>query len=130
MPYATELRERAVRAYLEKRGSYAEVSELFAIGTASLTRWLQRKRTEQTVEPRPHGGGRSRRIGCVGEVILLALVERRRDATLEELAAEYSAATHTTVGKSVIDRALARLKITLKKRRSFAASATPRESAR
>jgi transposase len=125
MPYATDLRERAVRAYNEDRGSYAEVSDLFAIGTATLTRWLRRHRCEDTVEPRPHGGGRVRRIGPIGEVILLALLERQPDLTLEELAAAYGSATHTRVGKSVLDRTLSRLDITLKKRLLYAASGRP-----
>jgi len=117
MPYPTELRERAVRAYENGVGTRAAVSTLFTLGTATLGRWVRRKRTEGTVKARGYAGGQRPRIGRVGEIILLALVERQRDATLDELAAAYGAATGTVIGKSVIDRTLTRMGITLKKRR-------------
>lgn len=42
---SNDLRMRAVRAYLAGEGTFAELAELFAVGEASLRRWVKRSAT-------------------------------------------------------------------------------------
>ena len=119
MALPVELRERAVGAYLNGEGSRNTISRLFGIGTATLGRWVRRKRDIGVVACKPHGGGQVPRIGPVGELILYALVEQCPDGTLEELTDAYAAVTHMPMNDSVVSRVLIRLGLTRKKRLSL-----------
>ena len=50
--------------------------------------------------------------------VLRRLVEEQNDATLEELREQLAAATNVMVSRSTLDRALKKLDLTFKKRRS------------
>lgn len=52
------LRERVVAAYEAGKGSYPEIAELFAVGEASVKRWVWLKRKRGHLEPKAAGGGR------------------------------------------------------------------------
>jgi transposase len=56
-PYSIELRERVVRTYETGEGSYREVAERFAVGEATVKRWVSLMRKRGTVGPERKGGG-------------------------------------------------------------------------
>ena len=116
MAYSLDLRIRAVEAYEQKSGTMEQVSKLFQIGVATLNRWIHRYRYSGTVERLPCSGGKNPRIGKIGEIILLNILDECPDATLREIADKYGKATRISLGKSVIHDTLERLGITRKKK--------------
>ena len=124
MAYSMDLRIRVVKAYEMGEGTQADISRLFNLGVATVKRWIWR--TASIGEPArlPRGGGNPRRIGQIGEVVLLGLLERTPDATLAELAEQYAWATQMPMNASVITHSIKRLGITRKKRLFFRANET------
>lgn len=118
VPLPIELRERIVASILEGM-SWADASELFRVGPATVNRLMRRYRERGSLEPDPHGGGYPHRIPEESLGILRELVEARPDATIEELRQAYGSRTRTTVSAATIGRALRdRLKMSRKKSRS------------
>jgi len=111
---SVDLRERVVAA-VDGGMSRRQAAERFGVSAASAVRWTQQKRRTGTVRPGPQGGDkRSHRIEGHAALIL-ALVEERRDITLEELRA--ALAGHGVLASaSTLWRFFRRHRYTLKKR--------------
>ena len=116
MAYSMDLRIRAVQAYEAGGIGQTDLAELFQVSPITLHRWIVRSRKTGLPKRLPRGGGRIRRIGAIGETVLLGIIERTPDATLAELAIEYAWVTHMPMNASVISHTLKRLDITQKKR--------------
>ena len=116
MSYSMDLRRRVVDAYESGNGTREELGRLFNLGTATIGRWVRRNIEKGTPHPLPRGGGKSRRIGSIGECVLLGILERRPDATLQEIAEQYAWTTRMPMSASVISHSMKRLEITRKKR--------------
>jgi transposase len=112
MAYNLDLRQRAI-ALLEKGFSLREVSELLAIGSATLIRRNRRYREGKLAVFYP----KTRRRKINDEALTLA-VEAQPDAYLHEIAAQFG------VTAQGILYAMRRLKITRKKRRRSTVSVT------
>jgi len=113
-PYPTALRARAVHAYEAGDEPYEIVAAQFAVGVATLERWVHRQRTTGTVDPLAKAGGwRS----PIDRALLQALVTERPDRTTEELTRTYNqrAAPAARVHRSSVLRALQRLGYVFKK---------------
>lgn len=112
--YPTPLRERAVRAYETGTDSYLQVAERFAIGLATLVRWVQRARATGTLAPLKKGGGWRSPVDIP---ILHRLVQDRPDRTTDELTRAYNraVAADARVHRSSILRALQRTGYVFKK---------------
>lgn len=121
-PLDVDLRIRAVQAYLGGDGTIDEVALRFCVGTASLKRWVRLYRTKSDVEPKPAQGGRPFRIGPAEVVVLRDLVAEQPDVFCWELAERLAERTGVSVDEDTIGRALRRLDITRKKKRSSRAS--------
>jgi len=109
MAHSIEVRRRAIEAYLNGGGSYAYLSSLWQIGSASLKRWVWRKQKTGEDCPEPHGGGVDPRIDDRGLQWLKAALEEKNDATLEELRSRYCShfrkdLSVATIGRAVRDR--------------------------
>lgn len=113
-----ELRERVVQGVEEKELSIAAAADLYAVGTATVKRWLARARATGSVEPSAMGGMRVVLIALSEEQRVVDLVERMPDATVEELAAAYTEQYGTVLSRSSMTRALKRFGITRKKKAS------------
>lgn len=86
-PYGVELRERVVRGYESGEGTFAEIAERFALGVATVKRWVWLKREKGDVVPTPKGGGTPSEIS--GEHIA-KLLAQLSDATAVELTAAFN----------------------------------------
>jgi transposase len=111
-----DLRRRVVDAYRRGGVSYAEVAEQFAVGKASVSRWLRMERERGTVEPLPHGGGRRRLIGRGEAEVLDRLVVEHPDWTEDEYAKALNAQLGTDFHAGTVGRAVRRLGYGVKKR--------------
>ena len=123
-----DLRERAARAYLAGEGTYKEVAERFAIGDASVRRWVRRFRETASLEPSPHAGGRAAKVSDAELSQLLALVEERPDRTVAQVAQEWRRRMQVTISRSAVLRALHRAGLTFKKKPFARASSGAKKS--
>lgn len=126
-PYSVDLRKRAVKAYVSGGGTYEEIAKRFAVGRATVNRWVARLRRNGSVEPDPMGGDRHSKFDAASEARLAAMVEADIGATRDELVKKVDEEVGLKVSPSAIQRALSRLGLTRKKRRSTLRSATPTE---
>jgi transposase len=109
-----ELRIRAVEAHEAGEGSYATIAARFAVGEASVKRWVWRFRRNGSVEPQPHAGGRRSTISADE---IAAILSRLGDANAGEITAEYNRNRRgrSRVHVSSIKRALRRHGYVVKK---------------
>lgn len=112
--YPTELRARVVDAYESGDGSYPSIAARFAVGEATVRRWVRLYRLRGHVEPSPKGGGNPSTI--TAEEIAM-VVGRLRDPTAAELTAELNRGRHARdrVHVSSVKRALHRYDYRVKK---------------
>ena len=112
---SVDLRSRVVAA-IESGMSCRQAALRFGVSASSAIRWRTLARSKGDVRPGPLGGDRrSGRIEAHAELIL-GLLDKKRDATLEELRA--GLAEHgVAVGMGTLWRFFDRRKITLKKSR-------------
>jgi transposase len=128
-PLSLDLRRRTVDAYLAADDSLDPVAARFAIGRATLARWLARQRQTGSLAPSAAKPGPAPKAGLREELALRQAVEEQPDATLRELSARLEKRTGVRVGTSAVDRLLARLGLTRKKK-DLHASERDREAVR
>jgi transposase len=120
--YSMDLRIRVAAACDEGLETRAEIADRFAVSTSWVRRLLQRRRETGSLAPKPHGGGQPPAFDAPAADRLRQAVAATPDGTLRELARASGIACST----SAVDRALRRLGITRKKRRSAPRSRTDR----
>ena|SRR5688572_7230325 len=120
--YSVDLRGRVVSAVAGGMPQ-AVTGRTFGVGRATVRRWVDRQRRSGDVRPAPVGGS-APRIGPAQAAALRAQVAAWPDATLAEHAARWGREQGVRVSLWAVDRALTRLGITRKKRRSAPASRT------
>lgn len=86
-PHPIELRLRAVQAYEAGEGSYPEIARRFAVGEASVKRWVWLYRDRGDVDPRPRAGGTPSEVGASDLALLLTALP---DGNAGELTAMYN----------------------------------------
>lgn len=124
--YSVDLRERVLRAHEGGGGSQRVLAARFGVSVGAVCAWLAAARGEGRRGPRPHGGGR-RALGGAEPQVLAALVAERDDLYLTEYARRFAERTGTApLSAAAMCRALARLGLRRKKRRSARASRNAR----
>ena len=114
-PVSVDLRQRIIAAYEAKEGSQRQLAERFKV-SLSFIRDLRRHHHETgSVQPRPHGGGAVAKLGKEQLPIVEALVTAQPDAVLEELCERFAQQTGIEVSVSTMQRAVCRLKLSVKK---------------
>lgn len=86
MAYAMEFRLAVAAAY-DECGSSTEVAEQFGCSASWVRRLMQRERESGSLEPRPPKRPDRRKLGQADLDHLAAVIARRPDQTLAELAA-------------------------------------------
>jgi transposase len=109
-----ELRRRVVEAYESGEGSYLDVAKRFAVGEASVKRWVWLFARTGSVEPQRKGGGRR---STIEESAIAKLVDKLRDPTAGELTAAFNSTRRgkARVHVSSMKRALHRFGYVVKK---------------
>ena len=114
-PYPADFRDRLLRA-LDAGLGRAEASRTFGVPERTMRRWQQQRRETGSVAPKRRVG-RRRHIGVAAEPALRAQVAAHPDATLAEHCATWAATQGVVVSTATMSRALARLRLPLKKSR-------------
>lgn len=117
-PLSADLRVRIVEAYENGEGSVREVAERFKVTPTTVQTYRKLWKTTGGIWPRPHGGGRGRKID---DVLLRRILEDwrkkgRNDWTLDEVVAEYAERHGERVARSTMCEAVRRLEWTRKKK--------------
>jgi transposase len=112
--YSVELRERVIKAYETGQGSYPAIGALFAVGEATVKRWVWRFHRDGEIAPRPRGGGTPSTIRATEIELLLS---RLGDPTAAELTVEFNRGRRgmSRVHVSSMKRALHRCGYVVKK---------------
>ena len=113
MAYSKDLREK-VLSFLEEGHSKAEAKRVFGIAVTTINDWIKLKNETGNLQKREL----NRTFKKIEPEKLKTVVKEYPDATLEELAAEF----HCT--DEAVRKALEKLNITRKKRRSSTENAT------
>src|SRR3954470_7632689 len=111
MAYSQDLRQRVIATVERGEGSLRQIAQRFLVSLSFVTRLLHHYRTTGSTEPK-HGGGRPPALGPAQLKRLRALIEKKPDATLEELRRSLGVDCSTMA----VVRALKKLKITRKKK--------------
>lgn len=85
--YPLELRARVVAAYEAGDGSYATVAVAFALGEATVKRWVWLGRKKGNLLPAAKGGGNT---SSIAEADIEKMLRRMGDATAGELTFEFN----------------------------------------
>ena len=83
--YSVDLRQKVIDAHNHQGESQRQLAKRFRVSLTFIENLLKRYRTDGTVEPRVHGGGRSAKLSPEQEAVLVTLVEEDNDAILVEL---------------------------------------------
>ena len=112
--YPPELRRRVVEAYESGDESYPEVALRFAVGEASVKRWVLQFARTGTIEAQRKAGGR---FSTIDEVSVDALVKKLGDPTAGELTVAFNGTRRrkARVHVSSMKRALHRFGYVVKK---------------
>jgi putative transposase len=116
--YSIDLREKIALAYEHHDYTLDEVAELFDVGRRTVTRFVQKRRAGVSLAPQPHAGGYPTALKAATLSTLRDKVVETPDATLAELTAYVETKAHVRVHLSTVCRALQRLGLPRKKRRS------------
>lgn len=114
-PLSNDLRERIVNAYEQKEGGYKKLAKIFKVGVCSVRRFVELKRTTNSISPKPHCSGPPPKITREQTPLLKMIIAEKPDRTLPEIAIEWNKRNGTDVHRSSISRAILRAGITLKK---------------
>ena len=114
--YSNDLRFRIVRAVEDEGMNPLQAAARFAVGLASVKRYVRQWRTTGDLTPRPHPG-RLRAIPAAAHARLVALLAADPDATLAAYCARWEEETGVVVSPSTLCRAQQRVGWTVKKSR-------------
>lgn len=109
--YSTDLRRRVVAACDARDGTREQIAARFSVSVVWIRKLLRQRRDTGSIDPKPHGGGRTSAFDEAAAERLREAVRADDDATLEELAR----AAGVSCSVPAVYRALKRLGITRKK---------------
>lgn len=118
-PYSLAFRRKIIKVYEDEGVSQRKLATRFSVAPSFIQKLIKQYRETDTVAPKVRTQQTAPKLNKEHLAILHRLVEERNDATLEELRDLLAAETGVDVSRSTIDRALDKLDLTLKKRRSM-----------
>jgi transposase len=113
-----DLRERVVAACDEGTRSQPEIAEDFGVSLSFITKLLRRRKLTGSIAAKARSGGHASAIDPKAEAKLRSIVREDPDATLSELGDALARRHGVRRSVPVICRALQRLELPRKKRRS------------
>lgn len=113
--YSVDLRQKIIEADNQKEGSQRQLAKRFRVSLSFIENLLKRYRTEGTVEPRAHGGGRVAKLSTEQEQVLVNLVAEDNDAILVELCDQLEQRVGVQISRATMGRYVQKLKLTRKK---------------
>ncbi len=106
--YAMVLRERVVRAYEAGEGSYPVIAARFALGEATVKRWVWRYRRDGQLGPAKKGGGTPSQITAAAVEAYLDSFRKRslyRDGTESDCSRIFGPSVERSVLRATMENA-------------------------
>lgn len=122
--FSLDLRQRILTAALAGDDTEQAVADRFGVSRGFVQKLKRRWRHDGTAEPIGHRGGASPKLSGDDRAALAAWVEAEPDATGAELAGRLADERGVRVSARTVNRVLAAMGLTLKKRRSEPMSET------
>ena len=113
--YSIDLRQRIWDAYEAKEGSQRQLAKRFRVSLSFVRDLMRHYREQNTLQPKPHGGGAVAKIGVEAQALIAEWVKQQPDLTLEELCERLEQECSIRVAISTMWRALEQMKLSLKK---------------
>ena len=123
--YPVKMRERAVNAYLEGKGTQQEIADVFGMGVRTLRRYLRRGEAGGDLEPEP-SPGRTPILNEQDRQRIQSWIEAKPDIELKELCAAVAQEMGKVVSESTMCRVCQRSDLRRKKK-SYSAAEQARE---
>lgn len=114
-PYSIAFRKKIVETRQNTNKSIQQIAERFGVSYSFVRKLLKRYEAKGTIEPDPHGGGKSLKLNLQQIEIVIQLVEEDSNATLQQLCDRLEERTGMKVSIPTMYRLLQRLKLTRKK---------------
>ena len=114
-PYSVDLRQKVIDAYNQPEGSQRQLAKRFRVSLSCIQDLLKRYRSDGTIEPRAHGGGRSASFSLEQRERVAQLVAATNDGTLEELSVQVEQHIRVRVSRATMGRVVQQLNLTRKK---------------
>ena len=113
-PYSMDLRERVVAACDAREGTREQIAKRFGVSGRWIRKLLWQRRETGSIAPLPRNPGRKRALNDRQMERLRRLIQKRPDATLEELRESLG----VKISIAALHRAVQALGLTFKKNRS------------
>jgi transposase len=118
-PHSISFRRKIIKAYEDEGISQRKLANRFSVAPSFIQKLIKRYRETDSVAPKVRTHQTTPKLNNEHLATLHRLVEERNDTTLEELRDLLVAEIGFDVSRSTVDRALDKLDLTLKKRRSM-----------
>ena len=118
-PYSIAFRRKIIKVHETEAISQRKLARRFNVALSFIQTLLKRYRETDSVAPKVRTQQTPPKLNDEHLTVLRRLVEERNDATLDELQESLASETGVDVSCSTVDRALKKLDLTLKKRRSM-----------
>ena len=112
--YSVDLGQKIIDAHNQQEGSQRQLAKRFRVSLTFIENLLKRYRTDGTLEPRAHGGGRLAKLSPEQEAVLATLVEEDNDAILVELCDRLEQRVSVRISRATMGRIVQKLKLTRK----------------
>ncbi|QBQ54319.1 helix-turn-helix domain-containing protein [Nitrosococcus wardiae] len=118
-PYSNDLRQKLITCYEQGELSQEAVAKRFLVSVRTFKRWWKRYQERERIAPEPMGGWVEPKVDEAGGAQIRAWLKARPELTLVQLCERYERHFGVSMSRSAMDRALKRLNLTRKKRRSM-----------
>jgi transposase len=118
-PHSIAFRQKIIEVHEAEDISQRKLAKRFNVALSFIQKLLKQYRETDSLAPKVRTQQTPAKLNNEHLTVLRRLVEERNDATLEELRKQLIHETGIDVSRSTIDRALNKLGLTLKKRRSM-----------
>jgi uncharacterized protein YjbI with pentapeptide repeats/transposase len=118
-PHSIAFRQKIIEVHEVEDISQRKLAKRFNVALSFIQKLLKQYRETDSLAPKVRTQQTPAKLNNEHLTVLRRLVEERNDATLEELRKQLIHETGIDVSRSTVDRALDKLGLTLKKRRSM-----------
>ena len=114
-PYSLDLRKKIISKYKTKKFTQKEISDFFGIGISTIGRWVKKYNKTGDLLPDTIRNGRKPKIDSDGLLTIKKEINKNNTILLSELSDIYFRKHKIRVGRSILSRALAKLRLRRKK---------------
>jgi len=113
--YSLDLRQKIIDVYEREEISQRQLAERFNVALSFIVKLLRQYRKTGNISPKPFNGGVKLKLDPKNLVILAELIERKNDATLDELCQMLKDRSGVSISRATMGRMTQKLKLTVKK---------------